>query len=405
MKVKTFSIDFFYTCGAQVLINGVQHLLVFPWINKYSGSDATGRILACLSIIYIFSHTLGSSLNSIRLIEDRKGNGSNGDYLLLLSFGSVFLFLVNVVSKHLGFDPQVNILWFTLLSILYMIRAYGVVDFRIKLHFSAYFIYYLLLSIGYAAGILVYKQTHNWTHIFITGELVGIVILFYRKFIFDLSKPSDKLAYISKAVFYLYLSTFMIQIIVSGDRLILKYLIDDHVVTVYSSLSLAAKIMNMLLFPLGTLLLSYLTAKIIPMTKKWLFKVTACWLGFCFLALVGTIIVAPIYVKLFYPNLYDEIHGLNVIVNIGLALALVGYLFRTYLIAASNATVVFWFETCFTITHLIIAVCLTKRYGMVGYAWAVIISRTIRAIAGALATSIYINKIEKSETSLQNVNV
>lgn len=402
MKIKTFSKDFFYTCGSQALINGVQHLLVFPWINKYAGSETTGRILACLSIVYIFSNTLGASLNNVRLIEERKGNGNNGDYFVLLTIGSVFLFGVNLVSKHFGFDPQVNIAWFTILSILYMVRAYGLVDYRIKLHFSAYFVFYLLLSIGYAAGILVYKVTNNWTHIFITGELVGLFILYLRKFIFNLSKPSDKLAYVGKAVLLLYLSTFMIQIIVSGDRLILKYFLGDHIVTVYSSLSLAAKIMNMLMLPLGTLLLSYLTAKVIPITKKWLLKITAGWLAFCLCAFIGTLIVAPIYVKLFYPNLYDEIQGLNLIVNVGLALALVGFLFRTYLIAAASPSVVFWFETSFTVIHLILAVYLTKEHKEFGYAWAVIISRTLRAIAGAILTLIFVNKCEKS--SLADVN-
>ena len=170
--------------------------------------------------------------------------------------------------------------------------------------------------------------------------------------------------------------------------------------TVYSSLSLAAKTANMVIFPLGTLLLSYLTAKRIPSTRKWFYKVSAGWIGFCLCALVGTLIIAPIYVKLFYSNLYDDIAGLNVIVNFGLVLAMVGFLFRIYLIALSNATVVFLFELTFAIVHLAAAILLTKQYGMIGYAWAVIIGRGSRMIAGAILSFLYVNKAENKFVQL-----
>ena len=152
--------------------------------------------------------------------------------------------------------------------------------------------------------------------------------------------------------------------------------------------------MNMVVLPLGTLLLSYITAKTIPLTKKWLFKISSVWVGFCLLAFIGTCIVSPIYVYLFYNNLYDEIQGLNIIVNAGLGLALIGFFFRIYLIASSSASIVFWFETFCTVTHLIVAVILTRKYGMFGYAWAVIISRAMRAAIGSVLTLYYVNKYE-----------
>ena len=396
MKIKTFSTDFLYTFGVQVVFNGIQHLVVFPWINRLSGPEITGRILACFSIVYIFSTSLGYGMNCVRLVEQRKGSGSNGDYLTLLTIGSIFLFFIVLISKRCGFDPQVNLIWFAILAILNMIRSYGEVDFRLKLHFSAYFIFYSLVSFGYLLGLLIYKVTNNWTFIFITGEILGLIILFYRKMIFIIEKPSNKLFYLGKAVFFLFLSSIMIQIIVSGDRLILKYFLGDHFVTVYSSLSLAAKVMNMLVLPLGTLLLSYLSAKTIPLTKKWLFRILALWSIFCLFSFCITYIISPIYVKLFYSNLFNEIQGLNVIVNAGLTIALIGYLFRIYLIAASSALVVFWFETTFTIIHIILALFLTKYYGMIGYAWAIIIGRGSRLVAGAILSVLFVNKCETS---------
>lgn len=396
MNVKKLSADFIYTCASRAIVNAAQHLFIFPWINISSGSENTGRILACLSITYIFSTTFGVGMSNIRLVEDRKGTGRNGDYLVIMGIGAVLLIIVAIVAKHFNYDPQVNLAWFAILLIANMIRVYGEVDFRKNLHFSMYFVYFYVITLGYIGGLNVYTFTGNWTHIFLTGEILAIIMLIMRKMIFSPSLPSEKFLYLTKAVFLLYLSTMMVQIVTSGDRLILKYFLGDRSVTVYSSLSLAAKMANMVIFPLGTLLLSYLTAKTIPQTKKWFVRVSAAWIGFCLCAFIGMLIVAPLYVKFFYSNLYKDIAGLNFIVNLGLALAMVGYLFRTYLIAISNAKVVFIFEAIFAVIHLTLAIIFTKYYGMIGYAWAVIIGRGARLITGAILSLHFINKIERT---------
>ncbi len=360
--------------------------------------------MTCLSIIFIFATTLGIGMNNIRLVEERKCNGTNRDYLCIMAIGSIFLTFIAYFSKRYGFDPQVALPWFAILLILNMIRVYGEVDFRINLNFSLYFLYYFIVSLGYVVGTLLYKFTANWTHIFLVGEALAIVMLVLRKMIFAPSLPSKKLPYISKAILLLFLSTIMIQLVVSGDRLILKYFLGDRSVTVYSSLSLVAKTGNMVIFPLGALLLSYLAAKTIPTTKKWFFRVVASWLGVCFSAFIGSLIMAPIYVKLFYPDLFNDTVGLSIIVNAGLVLAMVGYLFRLYLIAFTNAIIVFAFELLFTIIHLIFAIYLTKFYGMVGYAWAVIIGRGLRMVTGVVLSFVYINKEEKKniQTGCEN---
>lgn len=401
INAKKFSVDFFYTVGATVVINAVQHLFVFPWINKVSGPEITGMILSCLSIVYIFSMTLGLGMNNTRLVEDRKNTGTNGDYLCIMGIGSLYLIIVAIFAKKIGFDPQVKLAWFAILLILSMIRTYGEFDFRKTLQFSQFFIYFVLISIGYAIGVLIYKKTNNWTHIFILGESLAVIMLFARKIVFALALPSDKFYYLAKAIILLALSTMMVQLVISGDRLILKYFLGDRSVTVYSSLALAGKTANMIILPLGTLLLSYLTAKSIPSTKEWFYKVSSAWIGFCLCALMGTIIVAPIYVKLFYSDLYNDIAGLNIVVNFGLTIAMIGFLFRIYLIALSNATVVFLFEFVFAIIHFTAAIFLTKKYGMLGYAWAVIIARSSRMITGTILSFIYLNKVEKTLHAIQ----
>ncbi len=396
MKIKQISKDFFFTIGAQAVINAVQHLFVFPWINKISGPDVAGHILSCLGLLFIFAITFGVGINNVRLVEERKNIGNNGDYLCIVLCGGIFLFFVVYIAKHLGFDPKVSLWWVFLLNFLTMIRMYGDVDFRIKLHFSLYFIYYCIVSIGYAFGIYIYWKTNNWTHIFIPGELAAIIMLFFRKYIFVFTLPSKKFIYLFKAVIFLFFSAAMMQLVISGDRLILKYFLGGRTVTAYSSLSLAANTANMVFIPLATLLLSYLTAKTIPLTRRFLGKVSLVWAGISFMVFIGTIIVSPIYVKLFYANLYDEIVNLNVIVNIGLIMAGFGLLFRTYLISISSASTVFIFELIFTLLYLALSIIFTKEYGVLGYAWAVVVSRFLRAITGAVLSWIFIGKIESN---------
>ena len=390
MKIKQLSGDFFFTCGAQVVLNAVQHLLIFPWINKVSGPEAAGHILACLSLVFIFAITFGTGINNVRLVEERKNTGSNGDYIGVILAGGLFLFLTVLIAKFIGFNPRVPLGWFFLINFLMMIRAYGDCDFQIKLHFSSYFLYYCIISLGYVLGTFIYFKTNNWTHIFIPGELAAIIILLLRRFILKFSLPSDKFLYLLKAVFFLFLSTAMMQLVVSGDRLILKYFLGDRTVAAYASLSLAANTANLIFIPLATLLLSYLTAKTIPLNRRILGKVSLIWLGISLTVFIVTVITSPIYVKLFYPNLYDEIVNLNILVNFGLILACFGLLYRSYIIATASTTVVFVFEFTFTFLYLVLSILLTKEYGVLGYAWAVVISRFLRAVIGGILIWLYI---------------
>lgn len=404
MKIKKFSADFLYTFSAQVVLNGIQHLFIFPWLNKISGPEVVGKILASLSIIYIFATTYGSSMNNIRLVEEPKKIGSNGDYHFIIVLGLIIISIISISAKYFGFDPKVNLFWFILLGFVTMIRNFGMVEFRLKLRFEQYFLYYTFVSIGYALGIVLYRRTNNWTHIFLTGEIFAIIMLIYGRFIFSPAPFSNKFLFLIKSVVLLYLSEIMIQLVISGDRLILNYFLGDKAVTIYSSLALPVKIVNMIIIPLGTILITYLSTNKIPITKKWFAKVSIVWSILSVFAIISTIIIAPIYVKVFYPNLYEYTKNLNFIVNLGLGLAIISHLFRIYLIVTSSSSMVFAFEFTFTIIHLSLAIILTKQYGMIGYAWAVILSRSFRTLFGALLSFVFVNKVEQSSIEYISLN-
>ena len=49
-------------------------------------------------------------------------------------------------------------------------RYYGDVEYRLNLNYQRYFIYYLLIGLGYLAGFGVYYVTGQWVWIYLIGE-------------------------------------------------------------------------------------------------------------------------------------------------------------------------------------------------------------------------------------------
>ena len=80
---------------------------------------------------------------------------------MLLAASGVILVLTGILAFGSGAGP-VELLLFALLSIGTMWRFYADVEFRLRLNYKRYFIYYAIISAGYATGAAVFHVTGRW---------------------------------------------------------------------------------------------------------------------------------------------------------------------------------------------------------------------------------------------------
>lgn len=371
-----------YTIGGALLMNGVLQVLVYPLLNRIMGSDQLGELLYLMGLVAILCPSVGQALNTSRLVVRRDYDVSNGDYnILLLLFGGIGTVVALVVAKSSMTTPMV-ILWTIILLMTTIFRYYGDVEYRLNLNYQKYFIYYTVLTVGYVAGFGLYLLTKNWFLVFITGEAAAIIYLaatgtVFRGF-FDRSKWFNKAFQRGGFLVFSYLIT---NLTLNIDRLVLENLIGHLAVTQYYVTSLIGKTLVLLVAPVNTIIISYLTRKQERINRKQFMMFTGIGIGVSFVFFICAQIGTPIFVKLFYGDLYDSVKGMITVVNLSQILGVLSaYLFIVVLTFTEEK----W-QLLLQIFHLVVIVALVLLFtgsdGIMGFAEAVLIANAIRVAA------------------------
>ncbi len=371
-----------YTIGGALLMNGVLQVLVYPLLNRIMGSDQLGELLYLMGLVAILCPSVGQALNTSRLVVRRDYEVSNGDYnILLLLFGGVGTAAALIVAKASMTTPLV-ILWTVILLMTTIFRYYGDVEYRLNLNYQKYFIYYTVLTVGYVAGFGLYLLTKNWFLVFITGEAAAIIYLaatgtVFRGF-FDRSKWFGKAFQRGGFLVFSYLIT---NLTLNIDRLVLENLIGHLAVTQYYVTSLIGKTLVLLVAPVNTIIISYLTRKQERMNRRQFMMFTGIGIGVSFVFFICAQIGTPIFVKLFYSDLYDSVKEMITVVNLSQILGVLSaYLFIVVLTFTEEK----W-QLLLQIFHLAVIVALVLLFtgsgGIMGFAEAVLIANAIRVAA------------------------
>lgn len=383
MEKKKIIGNTIYTMSGNLIMNGVLQLAVYPLLHRMMGSEELGTLLFLMGLVAILCPSIGQSLNTSRLVLRRDVEVTNGDYdWLLLIFGAVgsVVALLIAVSRA-SLNGGAAAVFTAALIFATLFRYYGDVEYRLSLHYKQYLIYYLVLTAGYLLGFVLYRIAGLWYLIFLTGEAlallyVGITGSIFRNF-WERS-PYFSLAFTRGG--FLLLSYLVTNLTLNIDRLALNFLIDSTAVTQYYVVSLIGKTMVLLVVPVNTIIISYLTKRKERLNPGQFLKFVMAGLGVSAVFFLAAQIGTPIFVRLFYPALYTPVKPLITIVNLSQVLGLYSaYLFIIVLTFTGES----W-QLGLQLLHLgIIAglvLILTGRYGIRGFSLAVLAANAIRVV-------------------------
>ncbi len=376
--------DLMYTVMASVVMNIALQIIIYPLVTRFFGESATGTILYFIGYIYIIPQALGTAISNTRLVVRKTMDATNADY-------TPFVVLLSAVSAlvcgAIAFFEDSSI-WFIgaygLFSVLYLLRTYAQVEFRLTLRFKEYFFYYCIISVGYLVGLGLYFVTRIWILIFVVGEAAALIYSLVFGSILKKDAPTEARRAITKPMAMIVVSSLMRDCVIQFDKVILKIAINESVVTEYHVVSLIAKTMQMLIQPINTLIMSYLTVKESVLTKKTLAKFTAIafmvggvFYGVC---IIGT----PIYLKLFFPTLYDKVIGYNLIVNLGLILGFLASLFMAVILSQGKTKLHTAIEVVWGIMYVVCAYHFVSQYAILGLAYVTLVMNIIKIIVAVV---------------------
>lgn len=378
-KNKKYISDYAYNIGATLLLQVVLQLIIYPFVNYRNGEEVLGNIVYYMSVVYIFAQSIGFSLCQTRLVSRKEYETTNGDYGLLL----LIMTAVAVVAGALFLSSAVQgIELFGVLAVIAITtcRFYCAVEYRLSLNFRICLVFFCVISAGYLVGTLLYCLTEQWYLIFITGELAGVLYIVCKGRIFKPEPRSENTAKLTKAVLILCVSSLLTYSLENLDRIILINLIDATAVSVYYAVSLVGKTMLMFVGPVSTIILSYISASKRTQTRAEFLRAfrlyTVVGIAFYLMCLVGT----PLFVWLFYPNLFDYVNGLNIVVNAAQILSMVASFSIVLILNTLGAKWHLGIHAVYAAVYIPLATVLTMKYGIQGYAWAALISGCIKCI-------------------------
>ncbi len=390
---KKFAGDFLLTFAGLIVFNAAIQLIVYPLLSKYLGNDQYGEVLYYISIFSITSVALGLSVGNTQLVQRNNYGIVNGD---CMSYNLIVLAVMTVVCGGFLFMQKVaplDIAMVVLIQALMAIRYYTEAIYKISMNFKRYLIFCIVLTSGYIVGIVIFRFVQQWWIPFVIGEFSGIIFSYAATNLKEKPFLSVRsLGKFAKNTTPLLISYLLYYLVMNLDRIIIRNVVGSDSVGPYYTTTLIGKTAAMVVSPLSGVIIGYLTKNGSKLDKKQFSKfigvAVAGGVLFFGLTLIGT----PIFTKLFYPNYYQEVLDLMLLVNLGQVMCFVSELVLNVVLTFRDEKWQMIVQIIYAVIFIVIAVVLTKSVGVLGVAVATAVSNGLR-----LLLSIALGLTSKSE--------
>lgn len=381
-KVKGVLSDSVWTIAALVMLNVVSQFLIYPVWAKVFDAEIYGDIIFVMSLVNTFAIATGVAVNYARMRASAKGQTANGDYNTLLLGLSVLVAVACFCGISIS-DVQMPFLERVLAAVLAMAtmwRYYSDVEYRLSLNYKGYFVYYLVISIGYLIGLGLFLLTKIWVLALLPGELLGLFWV-YRKGTLYRKKPLERSADFSdvwKVVALLVGNEIMSNAIFNGDRILLQFVMGGTAVTVYYLASLLGKTLSLITTPLNSVIIGYLARYKGEVTKKMLHIFVLITLAAIVLATGATVLGSHILIRILYPDNYHQVREYFLLANLAQIVYFVTNVVTTVLLRFAKANRQLIINGSYAAAFLAFCIPGTIFFGVPGFCVALLCASLVR---------------------------
>jgi len=368
--------------GGLLWMNAVLQIVVTPLLNRLMGAEQLGNLLYITGLVAIICPSVGQALNTSRLVVRRDCEVTNGDYdWLLLLFGVIGSFVALVMSRN-SITNMAMAAGVFIMFMLTVFRYYGDVEYRLNLNYRRYFIYYLLIGIGYLAGFGIYYVTGQWVWIYLTGEGAALVFVgITGKVFYNFWNRSRFFSTALSRGFFLMLSYLVTNTTLNIDRLVIRQVLGNEQVTWYYVTSLIGKTLVLLIAPINTIVISYLTKRKERLTRLQYGKAALAGGIVSFVFFLACQVGTPLFVWLFYRNLYDSVKGIVTVVNLAQILGLYSAFLFILVLTFTDERWQLGIQLAHFGILLAVSIPAAKIYGLEGFAYASLGANILRVAA------------------------
>ena len=394
---KKIIVDVILSIIGSFFITGISQLIIYPNLSKDLGQVEFGSLLTLMGLSNVIGVVFGNSLNNIRLLKNIKylDKGLNGDFKYILK-KIIILSVIIMILVSIIFKKQVNTIDSILLiiiTILIIYRGYLNVYYRLDLKYNMILLQMIITGVGYIIGLILFKVIKSWPIVFLTGEVGCFILTYYTTgYKVEECKKTELYNETKREFIQLLTSNLVVNVLLYADRLLINPILGAANVTIYYVASIVGKVFGIVLQPISSVMLTYIS-KDKKINKRKLFTKMVIIIIIC--GVIGYILIIPItpvIIGVFYPdNLRSALIYTN-IANLSVILMIMGSLIQPFTLKFCPMNWQTRIQCIYAIFYLISSIILMNSNGLFGFCIAAAISNFIRVVLFIVIGYVYSRK-------------
>lgn len=383
IKNKVFG-DMALNIIATAIPTFVIQIILLPLLGRRMDSNEYGLLVTILALLNVVPSTFGNTLNNIRLIYDRtyKIEKVEGDFNLILLLFTIFNILITGFLS-IYYDKEISIISLVLtvlVSIVWLAKEYFIVAFRIDINYKAILINNILHVIGYGVGYGLYIITDQWQLIYLCGYTFGLIYIFLRC---NLWKEPLKFTRLFKNVtiqaVLLLVAGILMRMTVYADKLLLYPLIGGNDVSVYYVATFFGKIVALVVTPVTSVLLTYLTKEKEKQESVFV-KTIKVGTVICILGYLGCILLSRPILGFLYPQYVDDAMNYIFITSATTVIYTMITIVNPFILKFYDMWWQIAINAVSVVTYVVLSIGLLKLFGLMGFCFGAMISNIIKLL-------------------------
>lgn len=395
ISIKKASYDLILNIIGSFFITGISQLIVYPLLSRQLGQLKFGSLLTLIGLSNVIGVVIGNSLNNVRLLKENEyvNRKINGDFKYLLSKSSMIAILI-MIGISIIFHKQIRLIEAILLiisTILMIYRAYINVYYRIDLNYKLILLQMVVTGSGYLFGVVIFQFIHIWPIIFMFGELSAYIMgQFTTKYNKESSMKTKLFKETRSDFIQLASSNIIVNLLLYADRLLINPILGAANVSIYFVASLVGKTIGIVLQPIASVMLAYIS-KISNMNKRKSFlSVVSIVMSLGIIGYIIIMLITPVIIKIFYRNSLELAYPYFNLANLAGILMIMGSLIQPMILKFCSMKWQMITQSIYAVIYLLSNITLMKLNGLMGFCIATTISNGIRLIIFLVLGYVYI---------------
>ncbi len=395
-KYKEFFKDLLVNTFSFAIYILAQQLLFMPIMGKMLPERSFANFVIYSSIFSILTNSLGNELGITNQVVDTKNDDSK--YIKILINISIIIFIISMLGCYILQYTIFDSVMLSIVMVLANCRLYVSGHFRKNKLFKNVLIQNIFYLLGIVIGLIVYQYIKI---IFIPSLLAEIISFIYYIKKYNIIKYMNSKEIVDKKIVKNFSSfsfvSFLGNILTYFDKIIIYPILGSYSVNVYYSTSTMSKVINMIINPIHSVLLSWINKGDKNKIKIMIINSIKVSFIFSIIAFFISIPITYLAVKLLYNQYIVDAQAIIIPVSCALGFSVGMSIIKSFVMKfLSNKNLVLMY-ILYLIVFVVCSILMSKQLGLIGFAYSSVIAKVFIYFEFVIALCIANNKGEFDE--------